>query len=98
MLELTHAPTNSNGIFFMGTGQKNTPFGAGKMCVGGVVKRFPVQNAGPCGTMIEGPGIAAAMNIVAVPTDELSLDVINQILRGGADKVAEAEAAGMTFD
>ena len=34
-----------------------------------------------------------AMNIVAVPTDELSLDVINQILLGGADKVAEAECA-----
>ncbi len=34
-----------------------------------------------------------AMNIVAVPTDELSLDVINQILRGGADKVAEAGCA-----
>ncbi len=34
-----------------------------------------------------------AMNIVAVPTDELSLDVINQILLGGADKVAEAQCA-----
>ena len=31
-----------------------------------------------------------AMNIVAVPTDELDLDTINQILKGGADKVAEA--------
>jgi|TARA_B110000914_G_C15520402_1_gene476489 selenide,water dikinase len=34
-----------------------------------------------------------AMNIVAVPTDELDLDTINQILRGGADKVAEAHCA-----
>ncbi|MFT6382766.1 MAG: selenide,water dikinase, partial [Akkermansiaceae bacterium] len=34
-----------------------------------------------------------AMNIVAMPTDEISLDVINQILRGGADKVAEANCA-----
>lgn len=34
-----------------------------------------------------------AMNIVAVPTDELDLDTINQILRGGADKVAEANCA-----
>lgn len=34
-----------------------------------------------------------AMNIVAVPTDDLSLDIINQILLGGADKVAEAECA-----
>ncbi len=31
-----------------------------------------------------------AMNIVAVPTDLLDLDTINQILKGGADKVAEA--------
>jgi len=34
-----------------------------------------------------------AMNIVAMPTDEVSLDVINQILKGGADKVAEAKCA-----
>ncbi|MBK1835231.1 selenide, water dikinase SelD [Roseibacillus ishigakijimensis] len=31
-----------------------------------------------------------AMNIVAVPTDELPLETVNAILRGGADKVAEA--------
>lgn len=31
-----------------------------------------------------------AMNIVAMPTDLLDLDTINQILKGGADKVAEA--------
>ncbi len=34
-----------------------------------------------------------AMNIVAMPTDEVSLDVINQILKGGADKVAEANCS-----
>jgi len=34
-----------------------------------------------------------AMNIVAMPTDEISLDVINEILKGGADKVAEAGCA-----
>ncbi len=34
-----------------------------------------------------------AMNIVAVPTDEVSLDVVNEILRGGADKVAESGCA-----
>ncbi len=33
-----------------------------------------------------------AMNIVAVPTDEVSLDDINLILKGGADKVAESGA------
>ena len=31
-----------------------------------------------------------AMNIVAVPTDILPLDTVNAILRGGADKIAEA--------
>lgn len=31
-----------------------------------------------------------AMNIVGVPTDEISLETVNAILRGGADKVAEA--------
>lgn len=34
-----------------------------------------------------------AMNIVAVPTDLLDLDTINQILKGGADKVAEANCS-----
>ena len=34
-----------------------------------------------------------AMNIVAVPTDKVSLEDVNAILRGGADKVAEAGAA-----
>lgn len=31
-----------------------------------------------------------AMNIVGVPTDEVPLETVNAILRGGADKVAEA--------
>ncbi len=31
-----------------------------------------------------------AMNVVGVPTEHLSLEVVNQILHGGADKVAEA--------
>lgn len=34
-----------------------------------------------------------AMNIVAVPTDEIDLDTINLILKGGADKVAEANCS-----
>ena len=31
-----------------------------------------------------------AMNIVGMPTEELSLDTINRIFQGGADKIAEA--------
>ncbi|MEM9079803.1 MAG: selenide, water dikinase SelD [Verrucomicrobiota bacterium] len=31
-----------------------------------------------------------AMNIVGVPTEEVTLEVVNEILKGGADKVAEA--------
>lgn len=34
-----------------------------------------------------------AMNIVGMPADVLDLDVIHEILRGGADKVAEANCA-----
>ena len=31
-----------------------------------------------------------AMNVVGVPLEHLSLDDVNQILKGGADKIAEA--------
>jgi selenide,water dikinase len=34
-----------------------------------------------------------AMNIVGMPTDILSVEVINEILKGGADKVKEAKCA-----
>ncbi|QQL46367.1 selenide, water dikinase SelD [Sulfuriroseicoccus oceanibius] len=34
-----------------------------------------------------------AMNIMGVPTDQLTLEQINLILKGGADKVVEAECA-----
>lgn len=34
-----------------------------------------------------------AMNIVGMPTGELTHEVINEILKGGADKVAEAECS-----
>ena len=34
-----------------------------------------------------------AMNIMGVPTEHLSLETINEILKGGADKVAEAQCA-----
>lgn len=34
-----------------------------------------------------------AMNIMGVPTEHLSLETINEILKGGADKVAEAKCA-----
>lgn len=33
-----------------------------------------------------------ALNIVGFPDDKLELDVLNQILQGGADKVKEAQA------
>jgi selenide,water dikinase len=32
-----------------------------------------------------------AMNLIGMPTEHVSLDVINQILRGGADKILEAD-------
>jgi len=42
-----------------------------------------------------------ALNIVGMPVDKMGLDVINTILRGGADKVKEAQcslAGGHTID
>ena len=32
-----------------------------------------------------------AMNLIGMPTDEVPVEVINQILRGGADKILEAD-------
>ena len=36
-----------------------------------------------------------AMNVVGVPLEHLSLEDVNQILKGGADKVAELMAPGV---
>ncbi len=60
-LTATELPLNQNGIFFLGPNQSLLPFGDGQRCVGGALVRFPVQNAGPTGTITLGPGFAAGL-------------------------------------
>lgn len=60
LLQATSLPTSQNGIFYMGGGTVELPFGDGERCVstGGVgLFRFPVQNSGSSGTMSRGPGL-----------------------------------------
>lgn len=55
-------PADQFCMVFMGAGRIAIPFGDGLRCVGagGVgIFRFPVQNAGPGGSVTYGPGIAA---------------------------------------
>ncbi len=48
-------PANEFGIMYMGPNQVNgglgIPFGDGHRCVGGHIRRFPIQDSGPGGTM-----------------------------------------------
>jgi hypothetical protein len=59
----TSVPTNKNGIFYMGGGTAQIPFGDGQQCVvaggTGIFRYAPVQNSGPTGTLVLGPGIVA---------------------------------------
>jgi hypothetical protein len=62
MLFATDLPLNKNGIFYMGGGTVQLPFGDGQRCVtsGGVgLFRYGVQNSGASGSMSRGPGLAA---------------------------------------
>ncbi|MFT7670448.1 MAG: hypothetical protein ACI8X5_003157 [Planctomycetota bacterium] len=62
-------PPNRMGLFFMGQGQSApVPFGDGLLCVSpgpGLFCRFPVQNSGPSGTFVQGPGIVAYSQTLA---------------------------------
>ena len=60
----TSVPTNKNGIFYAcGGGTAQIPFGDGQQCVvaggTGIFRYAPVQNSGPTGTLVLGPGIVA---------------------------------------
>jgi hypothetical protein len=62
VLTVSGVPSGKNGIVYMGGGPNAAPFGNGLRCVksGGLgVKRFPLQSAGPGGTMSQGPGMVA---------------------------------------
>ena len=54
-------PSPSDGVV-MGSAQIEVPFGDGKLCAGAGstgLFRFPVQNSGASGALVEGPGIVA---------------------------------------
>ena len=63
VLTLSHLPTNKFGLFFMGGGQTQLPFGDGFRCVDtggvGLFRYNPPQNSGSAGLMTLGPGIVA---------------------------------------
>jgi len=63
LLTASGLPTNKWGLFYMGAAQLDMPFGDGQRCVGsggvGMFRFFPLQNSGPLGTLVLGPGIAA---------------------------------------
>ena len=63
VLELTHLPPNKFGLFYMGGGQTQAPFGDGLRCVDtggiGIFRYNPPQNSGAVGMLALGPGIVA---------------------------------------
>jgi len=60
VLTTTQAPPNRFGVLFMGTVFVGpVPFADGLRCVGGLARRWPLQNSGPSGTFVYGPGMAA---------------------------------------
>lgn len=71
-LYVIHMPPNKFGLVYMGTsvpgGGNGLPFGDGLRCVGGITKRFGVQNTGPVGafTMIDPAGSAPSLIVPGV--------------------------------
>jgi hypothetical protein len=61
-LHTTSLPPNKFGFVFMSTAQSSVPTFNGIRCVGGggaPLFRFPIQNAGAIGRIVQGPGIVA---------------------------------------
>jgi hypothetical protein len=63
VLTAANVPTNQNGIFFMGGGTAQLPFGDGQRCVStggvGIFRYLPLSNSGSGGSLVLGPGIVA---------------------------------------
>ncbi len=63
LLSATQVPPFQFGLFIVGGGQINLPFGDGLRCVSagatGLQRFNPAVNAGPSGTLLLGPGIVA---------------------------------------
>ncbi len=67
-LVVSGLPVGQNSIIFAGTNAINTPWGDGKRCVGGNLKRFTVQVAGPSGIITEESNIATSMGVAVGET------------------------------
>ena len=60
VLALSHLPSPSKGLFFMGSGAgAPKPLGDGLLCITPPLYRFPLQGSGPAGSFRFGPGLAA---------------------------------------
>jgi plastocyanin len=56
-----HMPLNKSALVLRGTTQvPQALFYDGYLCTGGSLHRFPVQNTGPNGIVVQGPGIVAS--------------------------------------
>ncbi len=63
MLTISHLPPDQFGLFYMGGGQTQFPFGDGFRCVGsggvGLFRYKPPHSSGSAGMLTLGPGIVA---------------------------------------
>ena len=64
VLAITDMPANNFGIAFMGATSPMVSFGDGLRCVGGIARRFNVQQADSSGSMLYGPGLAALAPVI----------------------------------
>ncbi len=49
ILYATRCPANAPGLFFYGSSQVDLPFGSGRRCVGGTLKRMPITSTNSSG-------------------------------------------------
>ena len=59
ILTATPVPTGEWGVVFMAPNRIALPFGDGRLCAGGGIARFALQNSGATGEYVLGPGIVA---------------------------------------
>ena len=63
VITASSVPSNQNGIFYMGGGSNQIPFGDGQRCAvsggAGIFRYLPIQNSGSSGVLTLGPGIVA---------------------------------------
>lgn len=60
VMTTSNVPAGVMGLMFMGTNQSApSPLGDGLLCLSGSLQRWGIQSAGPNGTFVYGPGLAA---------------------------------------